>query len=55
LEVAAVIKKFGWEWGGDWKRFPDFPHFQKTFGKTPSQLFALYNAKKVDAQGYVIL
>jgi len=55
MEVVAVFKKYGWEWGGDWKRFPDAPHFQKAFGKTPSQYFALWNAKKVDSQGYVII
>lgn len=29
LEVVAIFKKYGWEWGGDWKSFKDLPHFQK--------------------------
>jgi peptidoglycan L-alanyl-D-glutamate endopeptidase CwlK len=38
LECVAIFKKYGWEWGGDWKRFNDAPHFQKTFGYTTAQL-----------------
>lgn len=30
--VAKYFKSKGWEYGGDWKKFPDAPHFQKTFG-----------------------
>jgi peptidoglycan L-alanyl-D-glutamate endopeptidase CwlK len=33
-EAIACLKSRGWEWGGDWKQFPDYPHFQKTFGYT---------------------
>lgn len=54
MEVVAIFKKYGWEWGGDWK-FVDAPHFQKAFGKQISDLLASKNAKKVDPQGYVIL
>lgn len=32
-EVVNIFKRYGWEWGGDWK-FSDKPHFQKTFGKS---------------------
>ena len=32
MRVVGFFKSKGWEWGGDWKRFPDAPHFQKTFG-----------------------
>lgn len=27
-KVAAVAKAMGFAWGGDWKSFPDRPHFQ---------------------------
>jgi peptidoglycan L-alanyl-D-glutamate endopeptidase CwlK len=37
MEVVAIFKRHGWEWGGDWK-FTDMPHFQKTFGKSISWL-----------------
>jgi len=30
--VVDFFKSNGYEWGGDWKKFPDKPHFQKTFG-----------------------
>lgn len=32
LEAATYFKSLGWIWGGDWKAFPDSPHFEKTFG-----------------------
>lgn len=31
--VVKYFKSKGWEWGGDWKSFRDYPHFQKVFGK----------------------
>lgn len=36
-EVVEVFKKYGWEWGGDWRRRDD-PHFQKTLGFNVMQL-----------------
>ena len=30
--VVAFFKSKGYEWGGDWKKFKDTPHFQKDFG-----------------------
>lgn len=41
MEVVKIFKKYEWEWGGDWKSYPDYPHFQKTFGYTCKQLAAL--------------
>jgi len=38
MECVAIFKKYGWEWGGDWAKFKDAPHFQKTFGYTTAQL-----------------
>jgi peptidoglycan L-alanyl-D-glutamate endopeptidase CwlK len=32
--VVEFFKKNGYEWGGDWKSFKDYPHFQKAFGLT---------------------
>jgi peptidoglycan L-alanyl-D-glutamate endopeptidase CwlK len=54
MECVAIFKKYGWEWGGDWK-FVDAPHFQKTFGHKISALQALVRAKKVDRNGYVLI
>lgn len=30
--VVKFFKSKGYEWGGDFKKFKDAPHFQKTFG-----------------------
>ena len=54
MEVVAIFKSYGYEWGGDWK-FYDAPHFQKTFGKSVRELLALHQAGKVDEHGFVKL
>ena len=28
IKAAALAKKMGFSWGGDWKSFPDMPHIQ---------------------------
>ena len=38
LECVEIAKSYGWEWGGDWAKFKDQPHFQKTFGKSIAEL-----------------
>lgn len=38
--VAAIAKSLGFEWGGDWRGFVDYPHLQMTGGLTLSQLQA---------------
>jgi peptidoglycan L-alanyl-D-glutamate endopeptidase CwlK len=53
-EVVGVFKRYGYEWGGDWK-FLDAPHFQKTLGKSVAELQALHNAGKVDKNGFVLI
>lgn len=54
MEVVAVFKQYGWEWGGDWK-FYDAPHFQKTFGNSIKTLLDMYNKGKVDKNNYVLI
>ncbi|HAF30405.1 MAG TPA: peptidoglycan L-alanyl-D-glutamate endopeptidase [Bacteroidales bacterium] len=54
-EVVAVFKHYGWEWGGDWANFKDYPHFQKTFGFSTSELLKRYNNKLTDKSTYVKL
>lgn len=44
-EVVAICKSWGWTWGGDFKRFKDEPHFEKSFGYKPSELLAKHNKK----------
>jgi peptidoglycan L-alanyl-D-glutamate endopeptidase CwlK len=53
-EVVAIFKRYGYEWGGDWK-FNDAPHFQKTLGKSIAELQALHNTGKVDKNGFVLI
>lgn len=45
IEVVDIFKKAGWTWGGDWKRFVDAPHFEKSFGLTWRQLKSRWDKK----------
>ena len=38
--VGAIGKSLGLEWGGDRRGFPDYPHFQYTFGLSLADLRA---------------
>lgn len=38
--VGQLGKSLGLEWGGDWKDFKDYPHFQMTFGLSLADLRA---------------
>ncbi|WP_439330845.1 M15 family metallopeptidase [Neobacillus piezotolerans] len=37
-EVATLAKGLGFEWGGDWEQFKDYPHLQMSFGLSISDL-----------------
>lgn len=37
-EVADIGKELGFDWGGDWKHFRDYPHLQMTFGLSINDL-----------------
>lgn len=39
-EVVKLAKELGFEWGGDWAGFKDFPHLQMDFGLTIAELQA---------------
>ncbi|EGG36397.1 MULTISPECIES: M15 family metallopeptidase [Paenibacillus] len=32
MEVVEIAKDLGFQWGGDWANFPDYPHLQIDFG-----------------------
>jgi peptidoglycan LD-endopeptidase CwlK len=53
-EIVAIFKRYGYEWGGDWK-FVDAPHFQKTFSKSIMELQQLHKTDKVDKNGFVLI
>lgn len=38
MEVVAIAKDLGFQWGGDWKHFKDYPHLEMRFGLTIDDL-----------------
>lgn len=46
MEAVNYLKSQGFVWGGDWKRFPDAPHFEMTFGHTWQQLYKKFQNKE---------
>lgn len=51
MECVEVFKANGWNWGGSWKNFKDFPHFEKN-GFSDWRKLSLM---KRDKDGYIIL
>lgn len=43
--VVNIFKKYGWEWGGDWRHIKDNPHLQKSFGYDWRDLLKKHNEK----------
>lgn len=50
LECVKIFDKHGWNWGGNWKTFKDYPHFEK---KAFNDWKKLSKLKQVN--GYVII
>lgn len=38
IEVVDIAKSLGFEWGGDWQQFKDYPHLQMDFGLSIQEL-----------------
>lgn len=38
MEVVEAAKSLGFEWGGDWPQFKDYPHLQMDFGLSLAEL-----------------
>lgn len=38
MEVVAIAKDLGFDWGGDWSSFKDYPHLQMDFGYSIREL-----------------
>ncbi|MFK7113491.1 M15 family metallopeptidase [Flavobacterium oreochromis] len=49
-ECVKIFDQYGWDWGGNWNTFKDFPHFEKR-GYTDWK--KLYKLKKI--KEYVII
>ncbi|WP_431804990.1 M15 family metallopeptidase [Halobacillus andaensis] len=47
VEVAELAKDLGFEWGGDWESFQDYPHLQMDFGLSIREL---QNGKRPEAE-----
>ena len=52
-EVVSIAKKLGFAWGGDWKSFKDYPHFEMTFGLTTAQLRAGHKPSAAQQQSAI--
>ena len=37
-KAGKIAKKYGIEWGGNWKRFKDYPHFQWNSGLSKTEM-----------------
>lgn len=55
MTVVNIFKAHGFSWGGDWSSLKDYPHLEKTFGKSWKELLTAYNEKKFDCNNYVKL
>lgn len=53
-QVVDLFCSKGWKWGGDWVNKPDYPHLQRTFGKSINELKYLISQGKI-TNGYVNL
>ena len=45
-KAATIAEKYGIEWGGSWKSFKDYPHFEYKTGKALTQLRQLVTEGK---------
>lgn len=55
MEVVNVFLKYGFEWGGGFRSFRDYPHLQKTYGYTWQRLYEKFKNNEVDACGNIQL
>ncbi|MNL16566.1 Peptidoglycan L-alanyl-D-glutamate endopeptidase CwlK precursor [compost metagenome] len=53
MEVVAIAKALGFEWGGDWETFVDNPHLQIAYGYSINDL--LHGKRPTDAQQNAII
>lgn len=52
IEIVEIFKRYGWSWGGNWAHFPDYPHFEKSFGYS---LMDLQKLKQNSTNPYINL
>ena len=44
MQMGEIAESCSLEWGGRWKRMPDLPHIQNTYGLTLNELKEIYRA-----------
>ncbi|TXF79484.1 M15 family metallopeptidase [Chryseobacterium sp.] len=56
-ECVKIFARYGWDWGGNWKKFKDLPHFEKrmiTFGNSQVRCtWRVLSKMAKDKAGYV--
>lgn len=55
MEIVNYFKSQGWEWGGDWKKFKDAPHFQAKKSNGTSYTWKELSLLPKDKSGFPIL
>ncbi|NBQ17520.1 M15 family peptidase [bacterium] len=53
--IVDYFESKGYEWGGSWVSFKDYPHFQKTFGNTWQTLKNKPTFKDTNGISYPVL
>ncbi|GJN59778.1 M15 family metallopeptidase [Elizabethkingia anophelis] len=58
-ECVRIFNRYGWEWGGNWKTFKDYPHFEKkslrTRYGTISTDWKVLSKMPKDKTGYILI
>lgn len=58
-ECVKIFAKYGWIWGGNWKKFKDLSHFEKRSIPTPKgevrNSWRLLSKWEKDKKGYIIV
>lgn len=55
-EVVTILKQHGFDWGGNWNKFPDKPHFERTFGYSVNDLLTKFTQSKfIPNTNYVLI
>lgn len=50
-ECVKIFARYGWDWGGNWKKFKDLPHFDKRGFNDWKKL----SKKQIGKNGYITL
>ncbi|MDA4743657.1 M15 family metallopeptidase, partial [Enterobacter hormaechei] len=58
-ECVKIFSHYGWEWGGNWKTFKDYPHFEKKNLRTRYGIIStdwkVLSKMPKDKTGYILI